>query len=205
MRSIAASGGLLARVRDSKIDRMILLCFNEPMNSRTTGFHLPDILLLISMQGLTGELELESGNNIGSMLFYQGRILHALSPYSRAIGDLLVEKGLVTEAELIDTLKQQKIQAHTPIGSLFLKSGRVNFETVEMMVQAQIREAVKEFLSWERLSFGFVKKEILPLDEISLAVHEFIPPEVLASAKRYWCDGTAHQQSPQAVSSTKTT
>ena len=86
------------------------------MNNRITGFTVADILLLIAMQGLTGELELESGNNVGSMLFYQGRILHALSPYSRAIGDLLVEDGLVTEAELIDTLKLQKTQTHTPLG-----------------------------------------------------------------------------------------
>ncbi len=173
------------------------------MNSQITGFNLPDMLLLIAMQGLTGELELESGNNIGSMLFYQGRILHALSPYSRCIGDLLVEEGLVTEAELIDTLKQQKMQAHTPLGCLFLHSGRVTFEIVEIMVHAQIREAMKEFLSWERLSFGFVKKEILPYDKINMAVQEFIPPEVLTSAKQYLCDVTANQQSPQAVSSTK--
>ena len=118
------------------------------------------------MKGLTGELELESGNNVGSMLFYQGRILHALSPYSRAIGDLLVEDGLVAEAELIDTLKLQKTQTHTPIGCLFLHSGQVKFEIIEMMVHAQIREAVKEFMSWERLSFSFVKKEIQPYDKI---------------------------------------
>jgi hypothetical protein len=173
------------------------------MNNGITGFNVPDILLLIAMQGLTGELELESGNNIGSMLFYEGRILHALSPYSRAIGDLLVEDGLVTEAELIDTLKLQKTQTHTPLGCLFLHSGRVSFEIIEMMVHAQIREAVKEFLSWDRLSFGFVKKEIQPYDKINLLVHEFIPPAVLASAKLYLCDVTASQQSPHAASSTK--
>ena len=164
---------------------------------------MPDILLLIAMQGLTGELEIESGNNIGSMLFYQGRILHALSPYSRAIGDLLVEDGLVTETELIDTLKLQKTQTHTPIGCLFLHSGRVSFEIIEMMVHAQIREAVKEFLSWERLSFGFVKKEIQPYDKINMLVHDFIPPAILTSAKQHLCDVTANQQSPQAASSTK--
>ena len=180
----------------------MLLCFNERMNN-ITGFNLPDILLLIAMQGLTGELELESGNNIGSMLFYQGRILHALSPYSRAIGDLLVENGLVTEAELIDMLKLQKTQTHTPLGCLFLHSGRVRFEIIEMMVHAQIREAVKEFLSWERLSFGFVKKDIQPYDKINVLVHEFVPPAVLKSAKLYLCDVTANQQSPHAASSTK--
>jgi hypothetical protein len=72
-----------------------------------------------------------------------------------------------------------------------------------MMVHAQIREAVKEFLSWDRLSFGFVKKEIQPYDKINLLVHEFIPPAVLASAKLYLCDVTASQQSPHAASSTK--
>jgi hypothetical protein len=172
------------------------------MNSRITGFNVPDMLLLIAMQGLTGELELESGNNIGSILFYQGRILHALSPYSRAIGDLLVEDGLVTETELIDTLKLQKTQAQTPLGCLFLNSGRVSFEIIEMMVHAQIREAVKEFLSWEHLAFGFVKKDIQPYDKINMVVHEFIPPTLLTSAKQYLCDVTANQQqSPQAASS----
>jgi hypothetical protein len=172
------------------------------MNNCITGFNVPDILLLIALQGLTGELELESGNNIGSMLFYQGRILHALSPYSRAIGDLLVEEGLVTETELIDMLKLQKTQTHTPLGCLFLHSGRVSFEIIEMMVYAQIREAVKEFLSWERLSFGFVKKEIQPYDKINMVVHEFIPPAVLAAAKRYICDVPANQQSPQTTTPT---
>lgn len=178
----------------------MLLCFNGRMNNSISGFNVPDILLLIAMQGLTGELELESGNNIGCMLFYQGRILHALSPYSRAIGDLLVEDSLVTEAELIDMLKLQKTQTYKPLGSLFLHSGRVSFEIIEMMVHAQIREAVKEFLSWERLTFGFVKKEIQPYDKINMLVHEFIPPAVLTSAKLYLCDITANPQSPHAAS-----
>jgi hypothetical protein len=178
----------------------MLLCFNGQMNNRISGFYIPD--MLIAMQGLTGELEIESGNNIGSMLFYQGRILHALSPYSRAIGDLLVEDGLVTEAELIDTLKLQKTQTHTPLGCLFLHSGKVSFEIIEMMVHAQIREAVKEFLTWDRLSFGFSKKEIQPYDKINMVVHEFIPPSVLESAKLHLFEATSDQQSSPAASST---
>jgi hypothetical protein len=61
------------------------------------------------MQHRTGELTLESGNNIGTILLYKGDILQAFSPYSRAIGDLLVEVGLIIETELIDTLKLQKM------------------------------------------------------------------------------------------------
>ena len=76
------------------------------------------------MQLRTGELSLEAGNNIGTMLFYKGGILQAFSPYSRAIDDLLVEDGLITETELIDTLKLQKMSPSSQLGGgMFLKTG----------------------------------------------------------------------------------
>lgn len=61
------------------------------MNAHSSGFKLNDALLLIGLEGRTGELVVESGNNIGSLIFHEGKILLAFSPYTRAIGDLLVE------------------------------------------------------------------------------------------------------------------
>ena len=174
------------------------------MNQSITGFTLPDVLMLVAMQGLTGELEMESGNNIGSILFHEGRILHALSPYSCAIGDLLVKDGLITEAELIETLKLQKAKDQAPLGYLFLQSGKVSYEVVERMVHEQIREAVKEFTSWNRLSFGFVEKDIQPYDRIHLAVTEFIPFAKAASAKLFLQDIISHCSSESATPPTKT-
>ena len=166
------------------------------MKGNSLGLTLSDIFLLIGIQGRTGELTMESGNNIGTMLFHRGKILQAFSPYSRAIGDLLVEDGLISEAELIETLKLQKKNTYAPLGALLLKMGRVTFEVVEMMVHEQIRQAVKEFKSWDGLVFSFVDKEITPYDLIYLSVHEFIPPETIHAAKAFLSLGEPKQDRP---------
>jgi hypothetical protein len=114
-----------------------------------------------------------------------GKILQASSPYSRAIGDLLVEDGLITDEELMESLKTQKRNIHLPLGVILLKMGRVTYEVIEMMVHEQIRQSVKEFQSWNNVSFSFIEKEITPYDHIHLMIHEFIPPDTVQSAKTF--------------------
>lgn len=156
------------------------------MNCESTGFPLQDVLLLIGITERTGELVLESGNNIGTIIFHNGKILQAFSPYSRAIGDLLVEDGIITETELIETLQEQKKTAVSPIGALFLKTGKVSFEVIEMMVHEQIRQSIKEFTTWQKMGFSFLEKEIAPYDTIHLPINEFIPPQTLKSALHFF-------------------
>jgi hypothetical protein len=151
------------------------------MNVNTSGFKLYDALLLIGMEGRTGELIVESGNNIGSLLFHEGRILLAFSPYTRAIGDLLVEQEVLTDTELMDVLKQQMIIPHAPLGMLLLKKGKVAFQMIETMVQEQIRKAVKDFNGWNPLEYNFINKDVRPFDSIHLPVYEFIPADVVNS------------------------
>ena len=141
-----------------------------------------DALLLIGLEGRTGELVVESGNNIGSLLFHEGKILLAFSPYTRAIGDLLVEQEMLTDAELLEVLKQQMTGPHTPIGTLLLKTEKVTFQIIEKMVQEQIRKAIKDFTVWNPLDFNFNDKNVKPFDSIHLPVYEFIPANVVNSA-----------------------
>ncbi len=156
-----------------------------------SGFGVQDILLLAGMKGLTGELVIESGNNIGSILFSQGNIVRAFSPYSRAIGDLLVENGLITDEELLATLHEQKQAGDIPIGSMFVKTGKVGFETIERMIHEQIRQAVGDFISWRGLDVSFVDKEVIPVDAIHLPVHEFIAPDTLLAVSAF-CSASHH-------------
>src|SRR5574337_530418 len=109
------------------------------MSCESKGFLFEDVLLLIGLTRRTGELVLESGNSIGSIIFRDGTILQAFSPYSRAIGDLLVEEGVITETELIETLQLQRKNAKLPIGGLFLRGGKVSFESIEQMVRSEER------------------------------------------------------------------
>ena len=166
-------------------------------------FILQDILLLIGLKARTGELVLESGNNIGSMVFRDGRILQAFSPYSRAIGDLLVEQGIVTEAELLATLKLQKQKYDTPIGGLLVKTGKVSLEAIEMMVHEQIRQSVKEFITWDKLQIIFLERDIRPFDRIHLPVHEFLPPDIVKASKAFIAEASLSQkQAPSTASTT---
>jgi len=87
------------------------------MGGNSTGFSIQDVMLIIGVQSRTGELVLESGNNIGTVLFYKSKVLHASSPYSRAIGDLLVEAGMLTETDLIETLMLQKKTQNSPLAA----------------------------------------------------------------------------------------
>jgi Domain of unknown function (DUF4388) len=155
------------------------------MKTDSLGFSLSDILFLIGMQARTGELVLESGNNIGTMVFHKGTILQAFSPYSRAIGDLLVEGGLIDEEELMESLMRQKRSAYAPLGSLLKKKGKVTLQVIEVMVHEQIRQAMKEFQSWKGLKVNFVNKNIKTYDDIRLDVHEFIPPKMLKAAGEF--------------------
>jgi len=155
------------------------------MNCDANGFTLQDILFIIGLHERSGELELESGNNIGLIHFYKGKILHASSPYSRAIGDLLVEDGVISELELIETLKRQKTDERVPLGSMFLKSGKVSFEVIEMMVHDQIRNSLKEFERWSDFKFRLSIKDIKPFDRIHLTVYEFILPETLDNSVKF--------------------
>jgi len=152
------------------------------MNAETSGFKLHDILLLIGMEGRTGELVVESGNNIGTLLFQDGKILLAFSPYTRAIGDLLVEQGVLNDVELLEVLKLQMIGPHTPVGALLLKTGKVTFNVIETMVQEQIRRAVRDFTRWNPLEFNFVQKDVRSFDSIHLPVYEFIPQDIVRAA-----------------------
>jgi hypothetical protein len=159
---------------------------------------LQDILFLVGLQARTGELVIEAGNNIGTILFHQGRILQAFSPYSRAIGDLMVEDGLLTESELIETLKIQKRNTYVPLGGVLLSMGKVTVDVIEMMVHEQIRQSVKEFQSWNTSAFSFSVKEVKPFDRINLPTHEFIPLQTLHTARAFFSESAPDREQASA-------
>jgi len=155
------------------------------MKNNPLGLNIADVLFLSGMRSRTGELVIESGNNIGTVLMHNGKILQAVSPYSRAIGDLLVEEGRISEADLIETLKIQKKEEYVPLGGLLLKTGKVTLEMIEKMVFEQIRQSIQEFQTWDDVNFSFLDKELKPYDRISLNVHEFIPPRTVEAARSF--------------------
>ena len=155
------------------------------MKDSHLGLSIVDVLFFVGMRSRKGELVVESGNNIGTVLMNGGKILQAFSPYSRAIGDLLVEDGLISETELIETLALQKKSNYIPLGGLLLKKGKVTFEVIERLVHEQIRQSIREFQTWNDANFSFLDKEMEPYDRIGLSILEFIPPSTVETMKSF--------------------
>ncbi len=155
------------------------------MTETNGGFTVQDMLFLIGVQTRTGELVVESGNNIGSIVFHQGAVLQAYSPYSRAIGDLMVEDGVITEAELFEALELQKKKMNIPIGTLLLQTGKVSFTLIEKLVHNQIRSGIRDFSAWDDVHFSFVAKGITPFDRIQLPVQDFLQPDTIKAVQQF--------------------
>jgi hypothetical protein len=51
-----------------------------------------------------------------------------------------------------------------------------------MMVQEQIRKAIKDFLAWKDVDCTFQKREVKPFDSINLPVYEFLTAEAVKAA-----------------------
>jgi hypothetical protein len=84
------------------------------------------------------------------------------------------------------------------VGALLLKTGKVNFKTIEGMVHEQIRKAIQDFSVWQNVDFTFLTKDIKPFDEIHLPVYEFLPPDVVRSAVLF-VDGLAKAHGTSGV------
>ncbi len=170
------------------------------MKKDVPNLTLEEMLLLTGLRARTGELTIEAGNNIGTVLFLRGDIRQAFSPYSRAIGDLLVENGVISDTELIETLKLQKRNEYVPLGALLVRMGRVTIDVVEHMVHEQIRQSIGEFQSWKNAHISFLDKELKPFDHIHLTTHEFISPSLLESARLFLSQPvSSHEDGPRAA------
>ncbi len=155
------------------------------MKENSLGLNIVDVLFLVGMRSRKGELVVESGNNIGTVLMNDGKILQAFSPYSRAIGDLLVEDGLISESELLETLKLQKKGEYVPLGGLLRRMGKVSLEIIETLVHEQIRQSIREFQTWKDASFSFLERDLKTYDRIGLNILEVIPSSTVAAMKSF--------------------
>ena len=82
--------------------------------------------------------------------------------HKKRVGEILIEQGLLTEAQLTEALMESKRQ-HTPIGSMLVKKG---FITVEQLKEALSSQLGYAYVSSEQLNISANVLKILPEDFI---------------------------------------
>jgi len=124
---------------------------------RELGIH--DVFQLLDLSRKTGTLSVTSElrDNSGRVLFRMGRIVGAnIKSNPHRIGDLLVRKGRVTEADIARALAAQRESAgQRRLGDFLVDFGVISIKELEREVRAQIETVVFELLSWSEGFFRF--------------------------------------------------
>jgi hypothetical protein len=134
----------------------------------------PDLLYLVKMRGMTGELRLRRGGEDACLVFDAGRLVHVTSSsVSQRLGELLVHLGKLTEQQLAQTLADQAADPGAqPIGTRLIEQGLIDADDLAEVLLCQAEEILYRVLAWEEGDFAYAKREVatdaVPLPEINV-------------------------------------
>ena len=117
---------------------------------------LADICQLLAMGRKTGCLTVTDRANFGYVYFENGRIIYStvLNRPDR-LGDVLVNNGVITSAELARAVEEQARNPGIRVGQLLVRQTGLTQEQLRDFVSVQIQEAVYHLFAWASGSFRF--------------------------------------------------
>lgn len=139
------------------------------------GVKIDDVLSIIATKRPTGVLTLETEIHLGTLSFKDGLLISAQSPYGHKLGDIVLAQGKVDVELLLKTVEKQKQEGNKePLGSMFIRMGKITFEEIREIVIFQIEDALKIFRKWSDISFSFTAKDVTYFDSICLEPEKYL-------------------------------
>lgn len=111
-------------------------------------FAVPDVLEFLRTQRRTGTLFLSSRQGTGVVHLSSGFLAGASTSRSRGLGEILTERGLVTEAALEPFLREPHECAPHVLGARLVSQGLVEAEGMRGALTRQIHEALRDLVGW---------------------------------------------------------
>lgn len=122
-------------------------------------FGLLNVLQLLCGAGLTGALRVFESDLIFTIFLDDGQLVAASSPEQEPLGEKLVRKGRITEAQLERALdlqrRAQEDGSRRPIGQILVQQGIVGHGDLEACVFDQIIESLCLTMELPRPGFSF--------------------------------------------------
>ena len=133
-----------------------------------SAIELNNIFQFFDYATLSGELRVVADHNNASFFFQRGILIFgALSINQKRIGDLLLESGLISEAQLMQCLKiHAQHDKRRRLGDILVRQGFIEFEFLADALKKQAREAFFETLSWKHGMFFFYANHSPSKEEI---------------------------------------
>ncbi|HLF85875.1 MAG TPA: DUF4388 domain-containing protein, partial [Nitrospiria bacterium] len=144
---------------------------------RLEDLGLPDIFQIIGLSKRSGALTIVRQEGTGRLVFCLGQVVYASSDNKSRLGYTLVKKGLISNKDLENSLRIQKLKGvKKPIGTILLDAGAIDRSTLEKEIRNHVVEVVRDLMTWENGSFHF---ELGDLVEGDVALKSGINPEFL--------------------------
>jgi len=135
-------------------------------------FGFADILQLIFFQRKTGVLTIEGRLDKVRLLFIDGNIAGAESKRrieANRLGKVLVKKGLLSEEDLQEILREQK-NTNAKLGNILIRKGFVQKEQVEEILIGQIKETIVQIFNWKEGTYDFTPQAVPADKDIPVAI-----------------------------------
>lgn len=135
-------------------------------------FGLADIFQLLYHQKKTGVLIVEGPFDTVKIFFSKGNIVATKSskrPEDEKMGRILVNKGLLREADLDDLLQEQRL-SNTRLGILLVKRGLVSKEVLADIITHHIVDQLVQMFSWKEGTYEFIPQEVSAYKELDISI-----------------------------------
>ena len=140
----------------------------------------PDSLQVVHLSRQSGTLILSAPDGERRVRFRQGLVCDAsLGPQHPSLGDLLIERGLVSPAAVVLARARQQSTGESLAGAL-VALGALSQESVEKVVREELRTLVRSFVTMQEGEFRFEVDEDAPPPEETPLPDGLKPDSILA-------------------------
>jgi hypothetical protein len=135
-------------------------------------FALVEILQLLAGGRKSGTLGIQHDDSIIMIYFEAGDVVYAYGPRETFhLGQLLTERGKITEAQLDEAVAIQAKNENTRrLGEILMSRGHIDRADLELVVREQIQELLYSLLGWRSGSFKFYENQFPTKEEITVAL-----------------------------------
>jgi Lar family restriction alleviation protein len=115
---------------------------------------LSSLLQILAHEKKTGVLQFVQGNRIRSIYIRNGKIVAASGRKGRRLGQMLYDKGLITQKQLEKALEKGR-KTNKRVGEALLDLGYIEEEGLKELIRYQIQEAVLDISFWVEGDFEY--------------------------------------------------
>ena len=125
---------------------------------------------VFNLAPLTGMLKIENERRTARFFFREGKLVFATGDCNRKrIGELLVEAGAITRAQLEEVLEIWESEGHARrVGEILVERGHLDPPIIAEALREQMRNVVYDVLTWKEGKFTFLEGHMPDQDEIFL-------------------------------------